>query len=220
MRYMIHACPAREWYVRGFLIPSMTKQGIPEDDITVWMDSTGAGNLASCIASFASCSQKDGETWHLQDDVVICRDFVERTRAAPDGIVCGFCVDCFEYEDAQDGETIARFMWQSSFPCIKIPNSIAGEFVEWFRNEASQRRDDLAEYVTSNKKDDTLFYIFMLEHHFNMRVTNLVPHLVEHVDWLIGGSTINQYRGFVARAKYWQDENLILELSEKLASRM
>ena len=218
MHYMIHACPAREWYVTDFLVPSMLAQGIPREEITVWMDSSGIGNLASCIASFSACTQRDGETWHLQDDVIICRDFVERTCAAPVGVVCGFCVDYFEEDDAQDGETIARFMWQSSFPCIKIPNSLAGEFVDWFHTEASTRRDDLAKYISGNKKDDTLFYIFMLEHHFNMPVINLVPHLVDHIDWMIGGSTINQWRGFIARAKYWADENLITELSEKLAS--
>lgn len=218
MTYMIHACPLREWYVNDFLIPSMTAQGIPRENITVWMDTAGVGNLASCIASFASCG-RDGETWHLQDDVIICRDFFARTRDAPEGIVCGFCVDEYEDEDAEIGETIARFMWHSSFQCIKIPNAIAAEFVEWYRMEASVRRDDLAEYIASGKMDDTLFRIFMLEHHFGMPVLNLVPHLVDHVDSLIGGSIINEHREFVARSPYWKDENLISELQEKLASR-
>ena len=33
MKYMIHTCEARLWYVEEYLIPSMLKQGIKEDDI-------------------------------------------------------------------------------------------------------------------------------------------------------------------------------------------
>lgn len=212
---LIHACPAREWYVNNFIIPSLIAQGIT--DIHVWMDTDGHGNLASCIDSFAWCSQLEGETWHLQDDVVVCRDFAQRISSAPSGVVCGFCVDIYENEDCTDGTTISRFMWQSSFPCIKIPNEVAGEFVEWFINEA-QHRSDLREYVQSGKKDDTLFHIFMLERHFNMKVTNLSPHLVDHVDWLVGGSTINQWREHIVRSSDFDDENLIEELKEKIAS--
>ena len=28
--YIIHACPARMWYVNGYLIPSMREQGIED----------------------------------------------------------------------------------------------------------------------------------------------------------------------------------------------
>lgn len=84
MKYMIHACPKRMWYVSDYLIPSMLAQGIDKGNIIVWNDIDGVGNLASCLASFASC-QEEGETWHLQDDVVICHDFAERTASAPKG---------------------------------------------------------------------------------------------------------------------------------------
>ena len=67
MKIMIHTCPERLWYVEEFLVPSLIAQGI--DDIKVWNDERRVGNLASCLASFASCS--GGETWHMQDDVVI-----------------------------------------------------------------------------------------------------------------------------------------------------
>ena len=100
MKYMIHACPKRMWYVGDYLIPSMLAQGIDKGNIIVWNDIDGVGNLASCLASFASC-QEEGETWHLQDDVVICHDFAERTASAPKGVVCGFCVG--RYEDATAG---------------------------------------------------------------------------------------------------------------------
>lgn len=148
--------------------------------------------------------------------MVICRDFAKRIRSAPKGVVCGFCVYKYEHEIVK-GETIPKYMWQSSFPCIKIPNEIAGEFVEWFIKE--QKREGLQKYIVTGKKDDTLFHIFMLEEHFGMNVFNMAPHLVDHIDWLIGGSTINQTRPFRARAHFWDDEELITELQKKLAGR-
>ncbi len=43
---MIHACPAREWYVTDFLVPSLIDQGISENEISVWVDRDGRGNLS------------------------------------------------------------------------------------------------------------------------------------------------------------------------------
>lgn len=218
MHIMIHACPARQWYVDGYLVPSLLEQGITQDEITVYTDVDGVGNLASCIKSFAQCAKEDGETWHLQDDVIICRDFAARARAAPSGVVCGFCVDIYENDPFVQGRTMAKYMWQSSFPCIKIPNALAGEFVQYLTTEAPQRAE-LRKLTDTGKKDDTLFYIFMKEKHRRMEVTNLSPHLVDHIDWLIGGSTINKWRGYIVRSCLWDDEILITELKEKLASR-
>lgn len=218
-KYMIHACLAREWYVNDYLVPSMTAQGIPEEDIVVWVDRDGRGNLSSCIETFYQCSRQEGETWHLQDDVIISREFAERSRNAPDGVVCGFCVQRYEGQDPLiTGETTAWYMWQSSFPCIKIPNEIAGEFVDWFIDDA-QHREDLKKYVETGKKDDTLFHVFMLENHFKMNVFNMKPHIVDHVDYLIGGSIINQLRDHIARSCLWDEDELIEELRIKLANR-
>lgn len=213
MKYMIHACPKRMWYVDNYLIPSMLDQGIDKGNIVVWNDIDGVGNLASCLASFASC-QEEGETWHLQDDVVICHDFAERTASAPKGVVCGFCVG--RYEDAiVEGETYTKYMWQSSFQCIKIPNYLAVEFAEWIEREKHRLQD----HISTGKRDDLLFRIFIMEEHFSMNVYNMSPHLVEHVDWLIGGSVINQCRGFLPRGLFWEDEEIIEDLKQKLAGR-
>ena len=215
---MIHACPERYWYVKGFLIPSLLAQGIPENDISVWLDHGRKGNLASCLASFRQCAKKEGETWHLQDDVIVCSDFYQRTRAAPDGIVCGFCVDIYESYETVEGKTTGKYMWQSSFPCIKIPNGLAGEFVKWVKN-ASHKREEIRRLTQTGKKDDTLFWIFIQENYPDMTVTNMTPHLADHVDYLIGGSTINEWRDGIVRSSRWREENLILELAEKLAGR-
>ena len=88
MRILIHAVPERMWYVNEFLVPSLEAQGA--DNIEIWNDTEHQGNLAACMESFAT-RKGDGGTWHLQDDVLICRNFVERCRDLDDGIVFGFC---------------------------------------------------------------------------------------------------------------------------------
>lgn len=218
MLIMIHACPRREWYVNDYLVPSLIEQGIDPENIAVWLDSDGIGNLASCIESFAQCAKEKGDTWHLQDDVIVCRDFAERIKNVPPGLALGFCVDIYERGAIVEGKTTAQYMWESSFPCIKIPNELGGEFVDWIINTAP-KRPELRKLTSTGKKDDTLFWIFMQENHKDMPVINIAPHLVDHVDWLIGGSIINQWRGHIVRSCRWTDENLIEELKRKLAGQ-
>ena len=61
MRYLIHTCLQRHWYVKDYLIPSMIAQGIPDEEIQVWLDSERKGNLASCIESFRLYRGRDLE---------------------------------------------------------------------------------------------------------------------------------------------------------------
>ena len=80
MKYMIHACNSRLWYVQEYLVPSMLNQGIEQDDIILYVDENSVGNLASCINSFLALPDDNKGVWHLQDDVIISRDFKERTE--------------------------------------------------------------------------------------------------------------------------------------------
>ena len=217
MRYMIHTYKSRRWYVEQYLIPSMWEQGITEDEIYVWDDVEEQGNLFACMNSFAACKGSLGGTWHLQDDVLICHDFAKRTREfAGDQVVCGFCCSCYEPGVPAAGEVFSVLMWQSSFPCIYIPNRIAAECAEWFYKDA-RYRPEFAAWVESRKKDDTFFYTFFVEKHRNDKAFNLAPHLVEHVDYIIGGSTINQWRRYRTRGFYFEDDYLVEELKEKVA---
>lgn len=213
-RVMIHACPQRMWYVNDFLAPSLRAQGL---DVEIWLDDRNLGCLDSCMLSFREVGKRRGATWHLQDDVLVCRDFADRIREYRDGVVCGMYFSAFGPSEQYVGRVPACFMW-NSFPCIRIPNEIAGECSEWFYNDA-RFRPEYQGYVKSRKKDDTLWSAFYVERHANDYVTNVKPNLAEHVDWLIGGSVINQWRGFIARAKFWDDAALVEELKVKLARR-
>ena len=220
MHFMIHACPSREWYVKDFLIPSMTAQGIPRDDIEVWMDRDGDGCLFSCMKSFAECGKQDPNegTWHLQDDVLICRDFAKRCAEHDEGLVSGFGSEKFGPTMSTAEKVPAIFIW-FSFQCTRIPNWLAGECADWFFNDAIYR-DSYREMVESRKCDDSFFYDYITEAHVDdLWGYNMKPCLVEHVDRLIGGSAVNQWRPYWARAAYWDDESLIEELKRELARR-
>ena len=216
-RILIHTYPARMWYVDEFLIPSLQEQGIENIDLA--LDDTGKGNLKACIDSFEECGKLPGDTWHLQDDVLICSDFAEQIAEIPEGIVaCGFCHTLFEpFNRPMVGMQPPVFMF-NSFPCIRIPNEIAAEFAEWFRKDAS-KRDKYKNWVRSGIHDDGFWHDFYEEQHPHDYVYNIAPALVEHVDWLIGGSIANEWRGYICRASYWDDEYLVDNLRQKLADR-
>ena len=210
---LIHACPDRKWYIEDFLIPELERQGFA---IRVSYDMEKKGNLQACLDRFKEVSKEPGDTWHLQDDVYPASDFYKRAEEFPDGeILCGFVHTLFEpFNRPMCGRQPAVFMF-NSFPCIRIPNSYAGEFVEWY--EEAKTRPNYRDWVQSNKHDDGFFKDFITERHGTEYVWNIVPCLCEHVDYLIGGSITNEWRGYVCRAAYWEEEDRIEELSEKIA---
>lgn len=195
----------------------MTEQGIPPDAIEVWMDNKGMGNLISCMKSFEEYGKRGNGRWHLQDDVVISRDFREKTEQYDEGIVSGFMRIEWQTLTPQAGRVPAVYHW-NSFQCIRIPDKYIAECAEWFFSDA-QWRDTYAETVASNKCDDSMWYDFLTECHIEETVTNLKPSIVDHVDFLLGGSVINQWRGHYARGDLWEDEVAYENLKAKLARR-
>lgn len=220
MRYMIHSAPSRQWYVDDFLIPSMIEQGINKKEIIVRCDTEGKGNLFSCMDSFLWCGQHtDNGTWHLQDDIIISRDFAEKTKEYNNGIVCGFVVKEWGPDWTKDGVWPVKDMWYS-FQCIHIPDKLAGECAVWFYSDASKRTDPkYYNRVSRRKHDDDFFQFFLLERHPELQVRNLAPNIVDHIDYMIGGTLINSGRSRqINRTAYWKDENIIRELDERLCA--
>lgn len=214
-RILIHACPERMWYVKEFLLPSLDAQGLHAD---VWNDSEGKGNLFSTMESFRECGKNDGATWHLQDDVIICADFAERIQQNTEGVVCGFASQNFGPYMHYHGLVPAIFMWYS-FQCIRIPNELANEFTDWFYDDA-MHRTKYSPQVVDGKHDDWFWREFMNERHKDMMVTNLAPNLVDHIDYLIGGTIINRQRRIqINRAKFWTDNDLVEKLEIQLKQR-
>lgn len=218
MKILIHAVPERMWYVNEFLIPALQAQG--EEEIEIWNDTEHRGNLDACLDAFAS-REGDGGTWHLQDDVLPRRDFVTRCRDLDDGIVFGFC--CRNFGDRLDafGQVYAPDAW-NSFQCVRIPDAYARECADWVRSMRWQKESPAPELPILwqlGKGDDTFFHEFLQCRYPSEIVENVKPNLVEHIDWIIGGSTI-QWRDYIARAEYWDDEDLIAALRERIKARV
>ena len=215
MKVMIHACPIRMWYVEGFLVPELERQGA--DSIEVFCDEKGLGNLRACMAAFASCSG-DGGTWHIQDDVLLCRDFVERCRQHDNGVVYGFANESFTDDVHQAGVVSVEDAWHS-FQCVRIPDSYARECAEWL--DGPGKTHTLYHlWISSGKMDDSVFRNFLIDRHGRETVENLAPNLVEHVDWIVGGSVLHPWRGHLARAYWWDDEELVEELRKDVRGKV
>ena len=207
---MIHSCNQRKWYVEEYLVPSLQEQGIT--DIVVYNDDNEVGNLKAFLDSITKLDDTGG-TWHLQDDVIICNDFSYRINEYEYGIACGFCS---KYDDNKDpGDAFAKDMWYS-FPCIRIPNQLAKKFRLWIYKQASSHWD-YRYLVESGKYDDVLFHRFLeLEYPYTI-VNNISPNLVDHIDYLIGGTVINKIRPDKwIRAEYFNDLELIDKLERNL----
>ena len=71
-------------------------------------------------------------------------------------------------------------------------------------------------WIRSGKMDDSVFRTFLVEKHGRETVENLKPCLVDHVDFILGGSVLHPWRGHLARATFWDDEDLVRELKESV----
>ena len=100
---------------------------------------------------------------------------------------------------------------------IRILNKIGMEAADWFYNKAVNE-PKYSKIIESRKQDDYLFREFIMEK--NYAGANLSPNLVDHIDYLIGGSIVNREReakeGVQSMALYFEDKDLIDELEKRL----
>lgn len=212
MKYMIHTHPKRLWYVQNYLVKDMLKQGIKKEDIIIVNDSKGLGNLQAFINSLELVTD---DTWHLQDDVLLSSKFKIKTEVLGkmNMIVSGFCFYDFNMGCTLcQGFTRPIFMYMT-FPCIFIPKRYSDEFKEWVKIPLVKEKHKT--FFESGKCDDQLFYQYVLEIHRGDEIYNCYECLVDHVDYLLGGSSINERDG-VVRATYWYENERNIELEKEL----
>lgn len=216
MKYIIHAYEKRMWYVNNFIIPQLNEQGIKNKDILVWNDKLEVGCLDSCMQLFATLPDNDENICHLQDDVLICQDFKKRVEKFKnfDGIVCGISVLPSE-EDNETGETNLDNMWWS-FPCIIIPNKFAKECSQWFDSQINKPKH--RNWIVRHRGDDAIFKYYLQEKHPDVKIYNVIPNLVNHIDDLIGGGTCYN-RKDLFRSRYWDDNERVEKLKRCIESR-
>lgn len=210
MKYFIHAVPERLWYLNKFLIPRMLEQGIKIEELEMYIDNGHDGNLVSCLNSLSMMSNDDGGTWHLQDDIMISHDFADVTHnVMKDTIMCGMCMDIDEEQEKPGGKVDTKNMWYS-FQCIYIPNKIALHFVHWFNTVAIEDKKYTL-WISKNKYDDSFFREFMLSCYPNYNIMNIMPNIVNHIDYMLDGSLINKdledVKDINRQAKYFEDRD-------------
>lgn len=215
MKYLIHTYPKRLWYVEQYIIPSMLKQGIMRENIGIYNDIKGEGNLRACMNAFASVEDNEESTWHIQDDIVICKDFKERTEMYCKGLIAGFSSELYD-GPGRIGPVKTQDMW-FSFPCILIPNKYARHCSEWVLEQIIGN-PVYQVYWQSGKNDDWAFRLYLSAFHKNEPALNIYPNLVDHVDYLLGGGSGGK-RKEECRAQYFKDLDVVKELEGQLNGR-
>lgn len=222
MKYMIHTHIKRINYVENYLMPSLIKQGINEDDIYIVLDDGKNGNLKSfiyslkCILNTKELKEEKG-VWHLQDDVIISKDFKKKseTYAKKDSIINGFVSSNYNKKKLNlTGKQEIKNSWLS-MPCIYIPNKYVKEFLNWLDFVKDVEYNGYKEKYKQNRHDDFFLLMFLEEQHNKDFVYNLKPNIVDHIDFLIGNS-INKPRKEQVRGFYFKDLDLVDELERKL----
>lgn len=207
---MIHAAPERMPYVSEFLRPRLEAQGF--QDVVVWEDYNGVGCRESYIQSFSTLPET-GHTWHLQDDVLPDRRFYSWATgewAEYSGMICGFGCGHYTHKDRFGFARNCEDMFYS-FPCIRIPNKIAHEFVEWF-NVHKETDINILEKLASGKYCDYFFKLFVGNNERGIGIYNFYPNIVEHVDEYITGSLVNKQRSYIAKAMQFEDTKALEDL--------
>ena len=207
--YMIHTCPQRLDYVQGILVPDMMAQGIKRDYIIVALDDKQEGNLKAFLSALEMLP-KTGFAWHLQDDVVISSYFADQTeKEYKTDVICGYCCQTDPWICGKVSPSYAWF----SFQCIGYSNEIAKEFLAWFEEKGKEQHPD---WVNYNKFDDSFFHEFIKEK--NYRAYNMRPNIVEHIDYLLGGSIVNEERSWQSQAFYWVEPERVEDVKKRLSN--
>ena len=220
--YLIHTCNSRFWYVKEYLIPSMMLQGIPAQNIFVYRDYNEIGNLRafidSCNKASVQCQKKgiDG-LWHLQDDVMISKDFKKVTEQFENhDLVCGFTCGYDIQPEAGTFKLEEHKMWYS-FPCINISTALTTEFANWANCNLWQSQH-FKEAVKRNNCDDLIFREWLYDTHGHTEEINLDPNVVNHIDKWLGGSICNKQRDpdKDTMSIFWEDKGELETLRREL----
>lgn len=220
--YMIHTCVNRFWYVRDFLLPSLIEQGINPNHIFVYKDRNRIGNLRSWVDScnklvYQAMKTQFTNVWHLQDDVVISKDFKKITEEyEKNDIVCGFTCDYDKEPKAGKFKLAEQQMWYS-FPCINISMFLTQEFVKWANLNLWQSQY-FREPVMRGNCDDLIFREWVYNTYPQLDEINLSPNIVNHIDKWLGGSECNKQRDpdKNTMALFWEDNGELDALRSKL----
>ncbi len=207
MRFMIHSCNERLKYVEDKLIPSMVRQGILREDIVLFNDDLKEGCLKAWVRSLKLLENEQEGYWHLQDDIEISKDFYERIKDIGDFnfIVNGFVCKQHNLENYEKIGFQYPKEWWASLQCVYIPSKYVRSFLEWFL-DGVVKGGKFNNYLVKNRHADFFFYRSVIEKFPQDYMLNLVPCLVNHIDYKLGGSVITPEKRYLREAYYWEEK--------------
>ena len=218
--YVIHTSPKRIDFVKKYMIPCFKRYGI--ENIKVWNDVEMIGQLRAWTdcARWIISEKSDYEgTWHLEDDVIPCKDFKALSETLPQtaDIIQGFITEnkLFDF-NGKTGVTSVKDLPYGT-QCIYIPNRFLQGFVKFFDEVVSTGDYRARQFNCGTLYADNVFRGYMRRYHNDVTVNNLDSCMVEHIDYLIGGRSVKKQvlhdtkaRKFdnyyeVVRLKVWTD---------------
>lgn len=225
MKVLIHAYPKRMWYVNEYIVPSLVSAGVSPADIFVYNDEKLEGNLVSCMRSllyYSDVFEGDNDIWSLQDDVIICKGFKERCESLSDhDIVMGYSGECEPEKHDKVRPLCKAHLWWSA-PCMKMTPEIMRDISDFFWSRLAASHKYLL-YHNLGKCDDVVINDYIADRlekkKDGLDILQVSPSLVDHVDYLIGGSAINSQRTAIAKSKDFVDKDLVEELKESIERR-
>ena len=236
---LIHTCESRSWYVYDHLIPALLQQGIEPPRLHVYLD-RNTTNLNAFLSSLRESTEiHTAATWHLQDDVLPSSTFATTIEKideeySPHIVIAGFA--SFYCKASPPGFVPARELWYS-FPCIRISNALISDFLSWyetdFKNDGNTSHQS---WIKKEKFDDSIFKVYIetrekqekeekeIENILHgtpwedneVSFYNYAPNLVNHVDYLLGGSIVNKARRKNSTSIYWDEKEYLKEWEEKV----
>ena len=204
MKFMIHSCNSRVEYVKNVLIPSMMGQGIEKEKIFLFNDDLEEGCLKAWVHSLTTLEHDREGYWHLQDDVEISKDFYNRITNLGDVefIVNGFVCRAHNPTNYYKIGFQNPKEWWASLQCVYIPPKYVHAFLNWFLLDVV-KRGKFNNYYKKNRHADFFFYRSVIEQFPNDNMLNITPCLVNHIDYMLGGSVITPEKKYLREAYYW-----------------
>lgn len=85
------------------------------------------------------------------------------------------------------------------------------EFIDWYDafDPINEKYKKVLKEFQGSNDDDTLFLEFLRQTHPAIRTINIVPNLVDHIDYLIGGSVLFNRKQKINRACYLSETDKI-----------
>lgn len=218
--YVIHTSPKRIKFVNEYMVPCFKRYGI--QDIIVWNDEQMIGQLnawTDCARWIVSEKNEYRGTWHLEDDVVPCKNFktLSEQLSGKSIVVQGFITDnkFFGFK----GETgILPFQYLPyGMQCIYIPNLYLKGFIDFVDTFVKTGMYRKKQYECGTLYSDAVFRTFMKRYYKDTLINNLDDCMVEHVDYLIGGSSVRKQKDTKAKARKFDNYEEVERLERWLA---